>query len=386
MSERQPFGGDYEPIDVSATRYLEGYTNAATLVAETLDGHLKTEFVLDFDGHELYGEKGEAMETVFDKGIADAEYVASLRPNLYFEVPRRYKDREEYIDMLAMARYELPNTMIVVSDFPEELMDSPVDVGGYNTARKQTFVRVIIHQTDGSLRLISQTLDQSNRVGLEAIYGLFGTQAKPGQLLGQRIHIGLTADQQQTVVDDIRRVYDASLELQNPGQEFLAGRLREESPAETYAFVIAQTGLLDAYVTQVNAVGNRAEKEWLRYSFAAAMAERYHLRSLLSFEEAHLGMDYYITEMQRAGSAASSAGKRFNACGITMANLEEQMKQSGYGNQTDETTEYAFSKRMFCVKCQKPPKKAAVKKLCGPCGICKSCDLKLSTPTKVISI
>lgn len=39
--------------------------------------------------------------------------------------------------------------------------------------------------------------------------------------------------------------------------------------------------------------------------------------------------------------------------------------------------EYDFDQEMYCVACQAPPKMGAKKKMCGPCGICEPCDVKL---------
>jgi hypothetical protein len=42
---------------------------------------------------------------------------------------------------------------------------------------------------------------------------------------------------------------------------------------------------------------------------------------------------------------------------------------------------YGFTKKMFCLNCQAPPKHYEQPKWCGPCGICRICDSKLRRST-----
>jgi hypothetical protein len=378
MSERLPYDNGQQTVEADASRYLESFFNEATWAAETLDGYMLTEFGLKFDGSELYGADGSALGEISIKGIEQAESIAVSRPNLLFELRRRQQERLEYLDMLAMCRGDLPNTMIVVSDFPPELMDAGQDVGGYNVARKQSMVRVIIRGQTGNLRLISQSLDQSDRGGLEAIYALFGRTPEAGELLGQRIHAQLSQQQQETVVSDVRQAYDISLEKGRPGQRFYAGRAWGDQQAETYKFVIGQAAFVDAFIQMLDQADN-SEIDKLRYGFAAAMAERYEQRLTSTSSGNYLNPQSYLMEMEDAGSRAGRQGRVFSGCGSTMAKLEDQLEAAGYGNKTSEKTDYSFDKKMYCVVCQKEPKHNEPKKMCGPCGICQKCDKQLSS-------
>src|SRR5690606_20043780 len=114
---------------------------------------------------------------------------------------------EEYQDMLAMARGDLPNTMVVVSDFAPERMNATRDVGGYNVTRKQTMLRVITRSADGKLKMYSQSLDGSNRKALESMYAFLGFDVRHGELLSQRIHTDIDKHEQELLVDQLMGVY-----------------------------------------------------------------------------------------------------------------------------------------------------------------------------------
>src|SRR6185312_9732947 len=115
-------------------------TDTATWLAEALNGNMRTSFEYSTDGLELYGEDGGAVGEIFDGAVTAAQEIVKRNPGLLFELRRRIIERGEYDDMLAMARGEF-NTMVVVSDFPPELMGAQEDVGGYNASRKQTMLR-----------------------------------------------------------------------------------------------------------------------------------------------------------------------------------------------------------------------------------------------------
>ena len=160
--------------------------DAETWFAEVLPGSMRTPFEYYDDGQELRAEDGSSLREVFEDAIVEARQLITDQPELLFELRRRQIEREELADMHDMARGVLPNTMVVLSDFPPELMNATQDVGGYNVGRKQTMLRVITF--DGQkLKMFSQSLDQSDRTSLEAIYRQCGFQPEPGELLGQRM-------------------------------------------------------------------------------------------------------------------------------------------------------------------------------------------------------
>jgi hypothetical protein len=362
-----------------------------TWVAETLNGSMRTTFEYRFDGQELYGEDGGAVTEIFDKAIVAAELIVNQKPNLLFELRRRLIERGELDDMLAMARGDLPNTMITVSDFPPELTDTPEDIGGYNATRKQTMLRSITKQADGSLRMTTQSLDGSNRRALEVIYRALGEVPDDGELLGQRMHKDMNPSEQAQHIDQLTRVYDASLEQQFGGSWHAGIRQRKDMKhVNTFDFASSQHDLIGWYATLK--LDNSEAAESRRYDLAATMSARYErwLReSNLQTEDTTSQLKggstaesnpTLLAEIMNSSYEAAARGQTFNGCGETAAKelstLESQLKEAGFGNQTDAKETYDFHKLTYCRGCQKSPKPKEGKKMCGPCDLCRSCDRK----------
>ena len=280
-----------------------------------------------------------------------------------------------------MANGELPNTMVVISDFPAELMDAKKDVGGYNVNRKQTMMRVITRDEQGKLNIISQSLDRSDRTGLEAIYDSLGFKTVPGELLSQRMHLDLPKEEREFLPDWLTGTYDRALAAQWGG-EWYAGRTPGER-LNTYDFVCAQQDLLEAFSAETYLAGEA--NETILYSLAAAMHERFKNplvanETINNWRQAGFSLDSTYVEMEQAASRARIRNETFSGCGLSLGDTQrtdQELGKSGYGNKTDEETAYKFDKKMYCVVCQTPPQKGDSKKMCGPCGICKICDTKL---------
>lgn len=332
------------------------YNDTVTWLAEVLPGHMRTPFEYHYDGNELHAEDGGALKPIFKDAIKRAE---SLPP---YEQRRRWLEMDEYHDMIAMMRGDLPNTMVVVSDFPPELMTATEDVGGYNVTRKQTMLRVIIKTPEGRLRMYSQSLDGSNRQALEDLYGHLGNQPEKGELLGQRMHLQLENCEQEFLVDELMGVYDRSLARQLGG-EWHAGR-RDRPPINTYDFVRQQSDLLSAYLgTTDQFTGGTAD-----YNLAAAMRARYdqgrhptELTGVPHFERSgSLPISAFVmamAEMKGAGNIARQIGVTFSGCGKTItgnaegSRFEDQLEEAGYGNQADKLPDDKYGSRYF--KCPK---------------------------------
>ena len=350
------------------------YYDTTTWLAEVLPGQMRTDFEYSFDGHELYGRDGGALKPIFDTAIIDAERLAKNNSKLAFERRRRHLEKGEYNDMLSMEKGELPNTMVVISDFPEELMDAVADVGGYNVSRKQTMLRVITKNPDGKIVMHSQSLDRTDRKSLEAISEYLGFKLEPGELLGQRMHVDLPQHEQEFLADWLTGVYDRSMSSQYGG-EWYAGR----TPAEmqnTYDFVRSQRDLIETFMQQTMVHGR---DESLQYGLAAAMVSRFKNKS---GSRNHVASPNYIpeqvlNEMGSAGNQARLLGKVFSGCGDTngpegLQTTEGQLDIAGYGNKSSED-KYGSLK----FKCQKGHENTReVNKLldkCKTCGINVRC-------------
>jgi hypothetical protein len=369
-----------QPRDYAAEAYLKHYDDAATWVAEALDGAMRNDPEFSFNGHDYIGRDGRSMKEFIEKGVIDARRLSLSRPELTFEMRRRQHEADEFRELVAMGRGELPNTMVVVSDHPPELMYITKDLEGYRASRKQTWLRVLAIRPDGIMVMYNQSLDQSDRDGLEAMYGALGFEAEPGELLGQRMHLELDPDEQQYLINRLTGVYDRMLAAKYGGQWF-AGR-QDNDRINTLDYVNTQSDLIDAFA-RLKMMDSQAA-EVFRYEFAAAMEKRFRERKLINPTRAivrAVGNDIY-REMYSAGQEARSAGKTFSGCGSTVRatggatsgegqtpSTEGDMKDAGYGNK-EESKKLPATIR--CINCkEKVPSKEVVKPKTWCCPKCK---------------
>ncbi len=354
-------------------REYEQRYDLQTYFAELVDGSMRTDFEMRFDGSDLISEDGRGLDATTKDGQRDASRLAERAPDLSFEVRRRGAEREEFHEAVEMARGKRPNTIIAVSDFPQELLDAKHDVGGYNVTRKQTMLRVLTRQPDGSVRMYSQSLDGSDRQALEAIYGRFGVRPEPGELLGQRINVDLPPEQQAVLTDELTGIYDRSLESQHGGQ-WHAGR-RPADYRNTYEFVCRQQDLIDECIRLDN-LG------WLNENFMYDVAAEMNNR--FKAESARLGpknprpniVDSALLHqaIEQAGVGARGQGLSFSACGVTLnadGTNGNQFEQAGYGSKTDKDCEFTSKSCPMCGS-KNVRTKVTSTRISGSCGCSKS--------------
>jgi hypothetical protein len=395
LAEQPLLNQQYNQLD----HELRIRTDTETWLAETLNGNMRTSFEFSFDGDEFYGADSGAYTEVFDDAVQEAEIIAQQNPSLLFELRRRLIERGELEDMKDIGRGELrtddgkaANTMVVVSDFPPELMDSKEDVGGYNTNRKQTMLRIITVEEDGTMRVTTQSLDQSNRQALEAVYAALGKQPEPGELLSQRINLDLPAEWQPNLVDNLTATYDKSMSEQHGG-EWYGGR-QPADDRNTYDFVRGQRDLVDWFTAEKLADTVGAEK--LRYNLAATAKTRYERyikvenrpepelgtmtpESFVSVAAIISGQNLYM-ELEREGHRAANRGETFSGCGGTVKaetdslSAEDQLSKSGYGNKTKASDEDCEFISKECPSCHTKNVKTKVTKhrISGSCGCSKA--------------
>jgi len=359
-----------EYFDAETRRYYD----TVTWLAEVMPGNMRTPFEYTYYGGELYAQDGSAMGRIFDDSIEGAKSLP------LYERRRREIEKGEYLDMLAMMKGDKPNTIVVESDFPLELMDVTEDVGGYNVSRKQTMLRVLAKTPQGTLKMFSQSLDGSNRRGLEAIYEYFGQKPAPGELLGQRIFVELDSSSQELIIDNLTNVYDRSLHAQYGG-EWNAGRASGVD-RNTYDFVCGQQDLIKAYL----AITKSFTGGFRDYSLAAAIKDRFLCKKLVeSTEYVEAGVVAHtmaVDEMYRAGNAAQARGEVFSGCGASVSrdynskSAEAQLDGSGYGNQANKSlsdSETLVWKDGVCRvdNCPTRPGKTKV----AQCSVCRCCQL-----------
>ncbi|GAC1391712.1 MAG: hypothetical protein NVSMB46_05270 [Candidatus Saccharimonadales bacterium] len=333
-------------LDSHTRRYLEVYDDTSSWLAEILDGSMRTPFSFHFNGSDIIGRDGRALGKIFSDALTAAQDSTNFDRRLSFEVRRRQIEMDEYGDMVEMCKGKLPNTMVVLSDFPEELKYEVHDVGGYNTSRQQTMLRVICARGDGTVDMYSQSLDRSDRTALESIYSAFNVIPSEGELLGQRIHVDASSEDQTRLIDKLMGIYDTTLSNKFGG-EWQAGR-PQKSEINTYDFVRSQHDLLDAFAK--GCLTHEGPEDL--YGLAAAIKKRFENHQSLSLNVIQaistaqgFSIDPY-QEMRLAGEEAKSRGSTFSGCGKTLGNgltnndSEDSLEKSGYGN-----------KEMKCVVC-----------------------------------
>jgi hypothetical protein len=310
------------------------YDDLTTLFAEMLDGSMRTPFEFTYDGEEIRGRDGKVMRKDFETGLQEADSIAEVEPRLVFEVRRRRSEIDEHYDMRKMATGKLPNTMVVVSDFPAELMNVQQDIGGYNVSRKQTMLRVIAWN-EGTFKMFTQSLDGSDRAALERMYHKLGYLPREGELLGQRMHLELSADEQLLLTDQLMHTYDTELQAQHGGNWY-AGR-RDDIRINTYDFVRAQHDIVQLAMTQ----SRQGTADYV--AIAEALRQRFEdnkrLRPTHIIARHMNPFENLAAELVRAGNAARVMGRVFSACGLTFnaasgASTSDQLAEAGYGNKS----------------------------------------------------
>jgi hypothetical protein len=356
-------------IDEVARRYYD----TATLIAEALDGVMRSEIPLGYDGHDIYSLKdGTRYGEMLQKSIDHAEHIVEENPNYAFELRRRRLEAEELPVMLNMMDGGGPNTMVVVSDFPPELMAATEDSSGYNARRKQTMLRIVARKPDGSLSVKTQSLDGSNRHALEAIYWHFGVKAEDGELLGQRITADLNLKEQAELCDTLTDVYDQSLAMQT-GSQWHAGRklLPGLKRINTYQFVLEREHILNDYIASDQYGQTRSLRGLIRI-----FEEQYNQELYGSTRDKVEAVNYQFGNsqvleavLQQAAQRADQAGSIYSACGGTMKAENTDFENAGYGNKSKEELSWhgGSVKKGTCVSCKEGPKDVGVASWCKSC-------------------
>lgn len=343
-----------QQLEPQFDQYRRTYNDTSTWFAEVLNGSMRTPFEYTFDGNELHADDGSRLGPIFENAIIDAERTARTQPSLAFEVRRRRIEHEEYQEMLALADGDTPNTMVVVSDFPPELIDATRDVGGYNTERRQTMLRVIARNNAGRLVMYSQSLDGSDRTALEAMYADLGYTPAPGELLGQRMHVDVPEEDHNYFVDQLMGVYDRTLAVQH-GRPYYAGQPIAEHTTRlnTYAFALQQHDLIDDVV--MRSMQGTITNDRL-YGVVALLERRFEAvrrqpatttksEQRVSLGGAAIQRQIFEEAIRQASIEAGANGKVFSGCGLSLAaggdgvsslSATEQLQSAGYGNKHDE--------------------------------------------------
>ena len=375
--------------------YLRYKNDIETFFGECLRGPMRTPLELFYNPldpeADIRSEADEPLGPIFDESIVDIEQKAAIDSRYGFDVRRRHVERGEYNDMITMMDDEDCNTIVVRSDFPEEVRQMGYSFGGYDIERQQAYLRVIVRQNN-RLLMYSQSLDGSDRDGLEAIGAYVGQGSLPGELLGQRIKLTLDEIEQDTLIDILTSVYDTTLQQKTGIKHYAGLPMYAKAPVDTLAFAKQQADIVN-YAVQLRQQGNLSSDK--QYDLIALMHERYDLASHNQSppyiearnELGHSMLHAQLIDQQShdAGQRAQAQGKTWNACGLTMAipqqaDLEDKLGAAGYGAGREKSSEDKYGPLEF--QCQKGhwnkrPRNKLIDN-CKTCNIAVGCGKKPS--------
>jgi len=360
-----------------------------TFFAESLYGSMRTplEYIYDPIANELRAEDGGWLGPIFDASINNMQKKVSADPEYEFELRRRIIEKEEYQDMLNLMDDERVNTMVVVSDFPKELVGKNGHFGGYDTERQQAYVRVMTRNGD-TLQMFSQSLDGSDREGLEKIYAYMGFTPHSGELLEQRMQVSLLPEHQEILIDSLQLVYDNHMQHKTGIKHYAGIPIGQTNNIDTYAFVKTQKDIIGLAITLSE---NNALTPQKQYDMLALLRERFESKkaetTAVVFEDyafdsigkAAIIYAQLSEQSQQAGARAKTEGRTFSACGITLrsqeTSAEDGLKNAGYSQGIDNSKEDKFGPLSF--ECPKGhtntrPRNKLIDK-CQKCGISVRC-------------
>lgn len=357
-------------------------------LAEGVDRAARTEFALqrDEDGTLVYFDRGEwrpymgMLATGLE--VAQAEAAKDYRRQFLAEWSAR--DLQLGYRMQALKPGE---QFAWHSSFPHEQAAQHGDAFmmecGLNPKRRMGFLYRARCDESGAVVLESQTVDRSDPQAFEAAQ----TQARHDP---------------QATMDTMLRAYDGSFALRY-GKSFYAGRSAEEAQRDVWEFIKGQQDLVEYFLQGIETIaGSSAPRQRLErmskehvYGVWALFKKRLDGEAVAfagDFFDAYRMQEQLHQEVMGAFNDFVSRGEVLIGCGgsidFASGKLSAIMGASGemvfgaiFGGSSFEE-KYSFSKRMFCVVCQAPPKQQEKTKLCGPCGICRICDSHLKKTGK----
>lgn len=257
---------------------------------------------------------------------------------------------------------------------------------GMNPDRKMGFMYRAYCLEDDSVVLETQTVDNSDDEAFDA---------------------ALTVPRYDAAVDldTLVRTYDGTLRKKY-GKTYYAGREGESSHNAWQDIVVHHQDLAEYLLQGIETIAmqalfgeelEHAVKQHI-YGVWAAFKSRLDRQSTQIIPTALTpgiaGRVMLEQEVRGALNTFAREGRQMIGCGGAVKVFDKQLGSPTalfaadpadvfsaiFGQKKSET--YKFDKKMFCVVCQTPPtkqeQKLQSKKMCGPCGICKACDKKLS--------
>lgn len=320
--------------------------------AERIRAPLDHQLYFDFKNGDLHcntASNGEGLKAIAETALQVAIAATKNDPRWVIEALRRRIEYDEITQVINMPDGQL----LILSPTPDAVIESCKDIGvGYNLTKKSIMLRLWKRVGDEfACRYVS--LNGGHKAGLaaglEALDQPQPTTNSSEDWLRGRWHFPANID----VASEMIAAYDAYLQNKFGGDWSYGMEALTESAALT--IVSEWPDLLVEHMTKLQTATTPAEKEALRYNYAAAI-------------EARRAGDLGIS-MDAAGDAAHMNGEDFSGyCEtIDIQTNNEAMQELGL----------ARKKWMHCPYCGG----SVFGDPCSP-GICPHCDSAPGRPTK----
>ncbi len=338
--ERERFE-DYGRALERERRELAGlYEDETTWLAETLNGSMRSRFTFRLVDGELTAKDGRQLRGIFENSKERAQTLAGRDSRMQGEVMRTDVEWEEFLIMDNMAHdRSTPNTVVVNSAILAGLEE---DIHGYQASRGLGWSRIITRDdATGDITICSQSLDGDEREAYNAIYTYFGRPAPDvsttnDEMLGERVAINLTAEEQAALPDIVMGIYDTAMDHIHGGAH-RAGR--HQAGGDTWQFTLNQADLIKDHLWRIAPYvlsqkrgskdkGIALQAEAIRYGTAAALRRRYELGTEWTTKHADIA-----SERGAAVGEATASGESFNGCGFNASatTAQGQFEALGYG-------------------------------------------------------
>lgn len=339
-NDQRRFEDHQRNLEVERHELAGLYEDETTWLAETLNGSMRSKFSFRLLNGELTASDGRQLRPIFENSKARAQALADKDPRMQAEIGRTETEWEEFLLMDLMAHdHSMPNTVVVHSAILDGLKD---DAHGYQVSRGLGWSRIITrNDTTGEITIVSQSLDGDERQAYNAIYGYFdypvpAASTSNNEMLGVRIALQLTAEEQAVLPDTVMGVYDTVMDQKFGGQH-RAGR--QQTSADTWQFTLSQADLIKDHMERIAPLvlrqkhnghdkANERHIKAIRYGTAAALKRRYELGEAWTSQHPDIA-----GERDAATGEATAAGESFNGCGFEAksGSAEEQVESLGYG-------------------------------------------------------
>jgi hypothetical protein len=352
-------------------------------ICEAVDRSSKTDFVLRNDADGLkYFKNGEwtSYASMLDTGLEVAKLEAAVDPRRDFLFEWAKKNKEQGNRMAALKPGE---QFTWDSRYPEDVEHKYgsefLQNCGLQPERKMGFLYKAKALNNGYILLESQTVDRSDDTAFDA-----------AQLASQE-DSAINLDKQV-------KIYDSILE-QKQGGRFRAGRRDIERRDNAWDKIREHKDLIDYGLDEFERIARSSldglelenyTKEHI-YGVWALFSKRLNgeIQSISSYAK-HEVIDGSILQEIRAQvnyafQDFAREGKPMVGCGgdITISKGEKDVfamrSEDIFASIFSSSERYDFDVDMFCVKCQAPPTQDEIEhnktKKCGPCGLCKPCDV-----------